>query len=163
MATATLVMERHETDATRIMAAGLTVAVLDAVFAIVLYVVVLHVTTVTRVFQSIAAGLLGKASFSGGAATVLLGVLCHLTVAFGWTLLFYFASRRSRSLREVARSRVGGVLLGLAYGMLVWLGMDLVVIPLSRATATAISNWRFWAMLAWHAVGVGTPIVRILR
>jgi hypothetical protein len=163
MATAAIVLDRHETDATRIVAAGLTVAALDALFAIVLYVVVLDVTTVARVFQSIAAGLLGKASYSGGAATVALGVGCHLVVAFGWTLLFYFASRRFRSLRELAQSSVGGVLLGLAYGAIVWLGMDLVVIPLSRATPTAVTNWRFWAMLAWHAVGVGTPIVKILR
>lgn len=163
MATATLVIERRETDAPRIIRAGLTVAVLDALFAIALYVVVLRVTTVPRVFQSIAAGLLGRASYSGGAATVALGVVCHLTVAFGWTMLFYLASRRVTSLRELAKTSAGGLAVGLLYGAIVWLGMDLVVIPLSRATPTPVTNWRFWLLLAWHSVGVGLPIVKILR
>ena len=163
MATATLVMERRETDALRIVRAGLTVAALDALFALALYVVVLRVTTVLRVFQSIASGLLGRASFSGGAATVALGVVCHLTVAFGWTLLFYVAARRVPSLRHLAKSSAGGLALGLVYGVIIWLGMDLVVIPLSRATPTPVMNWRFWLLLAWHAVGVGLPIVKMVR
>ena len=132
-------------------------------FAIVLYVVVLHATTVARIFQSIAAGLLGRASYSGGAATVALGVACHLTVAYGWTTLFYVAARRAPSLRDLTRSSIGSLTVGLLYGVVVWLGMDFVVIPLSRATPTAVSNWRFWALLGWHAVGVGLPIVKILR
>ena len=163
MATATVVMERRTTDAPRIVTAGLVVAVLDALFAIVLYVVVLRVTTVARVFQSIAAGLLGKASYAGGAETVALGVVCHLTVAFGWTLVFYVASRQSAWLRETLRSNAGWLIAGVAYGMCIWLAMDFVVLRVSRATPTSIANWRFWAMLAWHAVGVGPPLVRILR
>jgi len=163
VATATLVMERRETDTMRVIRAGLAVALLDALFAIALYVVVLRVTTVPRVFQSIASGLLGRASFSGGAATVALGVVCHLTVAFGWTVLFYVVSRRFTSLRQLAKSSAGGLALGLVYGVIVWLGMDLVVIPLSRATPTPVMNWRFWLLLGWHAVGVGLPIVKIVR
>ena len=163
MATATLVMHRREADTLRIVRAGLTVAVLDALFAIALYVVVLRVTTVPRVFQSIASGLLGRASFGGGAATVALGVVCHLAVAFGWTLLFYLASRRFTPLGQLAKSSAGGLALGLVYGVIIWLGMDLVVIPLSRATPTPVLNWRFWLLLAWHAVGVGLPIVKIVR
>lgn len=163
MATATFVMDRQETDVSKLVWAGLTVAVLDALFAVVLYVVVLHATTVPRVFQSIAAGLLGKASYSGGAPTVALGVACHLTVAFGWTSIFYVASRRIDSVRELMRSNAGSIAVGLVYGAIVWLAMDFVVIPLSRATPTPVANWRFWAMLAWHAVGVGLPMVRILR
>jgi hypothetical protein len=163
VATATLVMDRQETDVSKLVWAGLTVAVLDALFAIVLYVVVLHATTVARVFQSIAAGLLGKASYSGDAPTVALGIACHLTVAFGWTSIFYLASRRIDSIRELVRSNAGSVAVGLVYGAIVWLAMDFVVIPLSRATPTPVANWRFWAMLAWHAVGVGLPMVRILR
>jgi hypothetical protein len=163
MATATMVLERRETDASRIVLAGLTVAALDALFAVVLYVVVLHATTSARIFQSIAAGLLGKASYSGGASTVALGVVCHLTVAFGWTILFYAASRRSRSVGDWIRSNAGSVIVGLAYGVIVWLAMDFVVIPLSRANPTPVANWRFWAMLGWHAVGVGLPLVRLVR
>jgi hypothetical protein len=163
VATATLVVDRRETDTSRIIRAGLTVAVLDALFAIALYVVVLRVTTVPRVFQSIAAGLLGRASYAGGAATVALGVVCHLTVAFGWTTLFYLILRRLTSVRDLLESNAGSLAVGLVYGAIIWLGMDFIVIPISRATQTPVMNWRFWLMLAWHSIGVGLPIVRILR
>jgi hypothetical protein len=163
MATATLVIDRRSTDARQIIGAAVVVAVLDALFAIVLYVVALRLTTVPRVFQSIAAGLLGKASYNGGAATVLLGVVCHLTVAFGWTLLFYLGLKRITTLRAFVRSTAGAIIAGIAYGVVIWLLMDFVVLRVSRATPTPVANWRFWAMLAWHAVGVGPPIVRMLR
>jgi hypothetical protein len=156
-------MDRTESDVSKIVAAGVTVAVLDALFAIVLYVFVLHATTAPRVFQSIAAGLLGKASYAGGAPTVALGVVCHLTVAFGWTLIFYTAPRRIAVIRELLRTNADTIMVGLVYGAFIWLAMDFVVIRLSRATPTPVANWRFWAMLAWHAVGVGLPMVRILR
>lgn len=163
MATATLVMDRQETQVSRVVLAGVTVAVLDALFAIVLYVVILHATTSARVFQSIAAGLLGRASYNGGAPTVALGVACHLTVAFGWTLIFYAASRRIDAIGDLLRTNAGTIAVGLAYGAFIWLAMDFVVLRVSRAAPTPVANWRFWAMLAWHAVGVGVPLVRILR
>src|SRR5262252_3895750 len=112
-------MDRRETDTSRIIRAGLTVAVLDALFAIAFYVVVLRVTTVPRVFQSIAAGLLGRASYAGGAATVALGVVCHLAVAFGWTTLFYLLLRRVTSVRDLVKSNAGSLAVGLVYGAII--------------------------------------------
>jgi hypothetical protein len=143
--------------------AGATVAFLDGMFAVVVYVWILHRTNAGRIFQSIAAGLLGKASYDGGAATITLGVVCHVAIAFTWTAIYYFASRRLPSIRKLASSNGGNLVTGLVFGAVIWLGMDFVVIPLSAARFTSPANWQFWLQFGWHVVGLGPPLVRILR
>ena len=78
-----------------------------------------------RVMQSIAAGLLGAASYDGGAKTAVLGVALHFMIATIWTAVFYFASRSLRVLVERP------VPLGLLYGVVVYAFMNFVVLPLS--------------------------------
>lgn len=78
-----------------------------------------------RVFQSVASGLLGAASSTGGARTAALGLALHFLIATVWTVVFYFASRKLRFM--VARP----VTIGLLYGVVVYLFMNFVVIPLS--------------------------------
>jgi hypothetical protein len=54
------------------------------------------------------------------------------------------------------------VLAGLGYGAVVWLLMDGVVLPLSRAHATPVTAAWFWIQLATHPFVVGLPIALIL-
>lgn len=143
--------------------AGATVAFLDGMFAVVVYVWIMHRTTAGRIFQSIAAGLLGKSSYDGGGATIALGVVCHIVIAFTWTAIYYFASRRIPSIRQFASSNGGNIVTGIVFGAVIWLGMDLIVLPLSAAKSTPPANWQFWLQLGWHMVGLGPPLVRILR
>ena len=58
----------------------LAVGVLDLADALVFF--GLRGARPIRIFQSIAAGLLGRASFSGGVPTALLGVILHFFIAF---------------------------------------------------------------------------------
>jgi len=44
----------------------------------------------------------------------------------------------------------------------VWLGMDFIVLPLSRARATSVSAPWFWMQLVQHPFLVGLPIVWVL-
>jgi len=147
----------------RFLVAGATVAFLDGMFAVVVYVWIMHLTTAGRIFQSIAAGLLGKASYNGGTTTIALGLLCHIVIAFTWTTIYYFASRRVPSIREFASSNAGNLITGVLFGAVIWLGMDFIVIPLSAARFTSPANWQFWLQLGWHMVGLGPPLVRILK
>ena len=147
----------------RFLFAGATVAVLDGAFAVVAYVSILHLTTATRIFQSIAAGLLGKAAYDGGTSTAALGVLCHFIVAFGWTTVYLVLSRRITSIRQFASSNAGTIITGLAYGAVMWLAMNFVVVPNSAAHRPPVTNWQFWLQLVWHMIALGPPIVRILR
>ena len=59
-------------------------------------------------------------------------------------------------------TRRGAVLVGLAYGAAVWLLMDGVVLPLSRARVTPLSAPWFWIQLATHPFVVGLPIALIV-
>jgi len=147
----------------RFLFAAAVVAVLDISFAATYWVIIRGTSTLPRIFQAIAAGLLGKASFQGGAATVALGVVLHCVVASGWTAVFILAVRQWSGLHRVLQSRFGAFKTGMPYGILVWLMMTFAIIPLTRTTPASVATQWFWISLAWHAVGVGLPIAIIVR
>ena len=146
----------------RIAAAALAVAALDFLYVTVVFAVILKRTTLERLAQSIATGVLGKAAFEGGAGTVVLGLVLHLFIAFCWTLIFYVASRRIGWLRGWVSTRTGRIRTGLLYGPVIWLAMDLVVLPLSRAGAVPVTRPFFYIHLVQHALMIGLPMVLIL-
>ena len=147
----------------RVMFAGALVAVLDGAFAVLLYVTVLRVCSAAQLMQSIAGALLGRAAFRGGSTTVALGVALHFAVAYGWTLVYAALRAMSGRLRQLTAGTRGALRAGALFGVVVWLAMDLLVVPLTRARATPFWSAHFLILLAWHAVGVGIPIVLIVR
>jgi len=134
----------------------LTVGVLDALDAIVFF-GLRNGVPAYRIFQSIASGLLGRASFQGGAATVVLGIACHFTVACGIVTVFVLASRRWPALAQ--RPFVWGPL----YGIAAYLVMNLVVVPLSAARGGAQPLAVVVNGLLIHIIGVGTPAALFAR
>jgi hypothetical protein len=146
-----------------ILIAATIVAVLDILYAILLYAVILGLSTPSRVFQSIAAGVLGKASFQGGTATVVLGGVLHFLIACIWTVIYFLLVRGLPSLRDRVRERSGAIVVGLMYGAFVHLMMNLVVIPLSQIHRMTDFDWDFWLNIVQQAVMVGLPIVLIVR
>jgi hypothetical protein len=151
------------TPISRLLAAGAVVAVLDGAFAVGLYVYVLRVRSAAQLMQSIAGALLGRAAFRGGSATVVLGLALHIAVASGWTIAYAALRARSGRLRELTASTRGALAAGAAFGVFIWLAMDLLVVPLSRASATPVWSPLFVIVLAWHALGVGIPLALIVR
>jgi uncharacterized membrane protein YagU involved in acid resistance len=111
-----------------------------------------------QVLQSVASGLLGKASFQGGPKTAVLGFFAHFFIAFSWAAIYYVASRRLMFLTE------SPVISGLLYGEFVWLVMTFVVLPLS-----AIHRWPVWNVAQiitgpiGHTVLVGLPIALAVK
>jgi hypothetical protein len=114
-------MNRH---ARVILTAGAIAGTLDLTGAIVVSWLRASVEPV-RVMQSIAAGLLGAASYTGGAPTAVLGVALHFLIATSWAAIFYAASRRMKVL--TARWPIAGPL----YGIGVYAFMNFVVLPFS--------------------------------
>ena len=98
-----------------------------------------------RIFQYIASGLLGKRSFQMGWTSVGLGVAIHYAIALAWTAIFYFAATKFVALRRRP------ILSGLVYGVIVYLVMNFVVLPMTavppRPTAVTLVN-RVNAVLA---------------
>jgi hypothetical protein len=135
---------------------GLIVGILDGLFALIFYGLILGVKPM-RIFQSVASGLLGKASFEGGTPTFLLGILLHFVVASCIAAVYYLASLKLPVL--IHRP----VVCGLVYGMLAYLGMNYVVIPLSAARSGPFSLRLFLPAFLGHALLVGLPIALIAR
>ncbi len=133
----------------------LAVGLLDGLDAIVFF--GFRGVTPVQVLQSIASGLLGRAAFQGGAATAALGALLHFFIAFAVVATYHLASRRLPSL--IRHPWVYGPL----YGLLVYLIMNEVVVPLSavasgpKPLAVVING------LLIHAIGVGLPSALFAR
>jgi uncharacterized membrane protein YagU involved in acid resistance len=106
-----------------IIVGGLIVGVLDLIYAVVVY----SPKKPILVPQTIASGVLGMKSYSGGAQTAVLGILLHFLIALGAAAVYYAASRWLGILVNQA------VWSGLIYGALVYFFMHLVVLPLSAA------------------------------
>ena len=76
-----------------VLAGGLVAGTFDIVYACGFWALKLDVPA-QRVLQSVATGLLGKASFTGGAATAALGLALHYLIALSMSGVYYLAARR---------------------------------------------------------------------
>lgn len=104
---------------------GLLIALGDAAFATT-YWFSWDTAGVTRMFQSIAVGVLGKASFDGGTAAAALGAALHLVMATMFVAAYALVARRKPAL-------LGKPLVyGIPYGVLMYVVMNFIVMPLSR-------------------------------
>jgi hypothetical protein len=112
-----------------------------------------------RVMQSIASGILGSDAYTGGAKMAALGVALHFLIATTATALFYFASRKLKFMIEQP------VIWGLVYGVLVYVFMNFVVLPLSRfpppRTAPTLSGRMIGLVIIMFCIGL--PIALIVR
>lgn len=110
-----------------------------------------------RVFQSVAAGLLGDASFTGGWRTAALGLALHYFIATSMALTYYLLARRWSDLWEKP------FVYGPMYGVLLYGIMNYIVVPLSAANPG--SRNRLWVLLsiAVHAFLIGTPCAIFAR
>lgn len=84
-----------------------------------------HGTMPMELLQIIASGAFGKAAFEGGAATAAAGFGFHFLMALAWAGAFVLAARRWPALTRRPVLSAG------AFGLLVFLAMRLVVLPLS--------------------------------
>jgi hypothetical protein len=141
----------------RLVRAGLTTGVIDGLFSSVLS-VFFYGSTATRLFQGVAATLLGNAAFDGGARAAAIGLAMHFGVAFGWSALFLVLVMISWRIRGLLARPSGIVTVAAVYGPAVWMTMSLVVIPFLLHRPAAI-NFRWWVQLVGHFPFVGLPIV----
>jgi len=142
---------------TRFLRAGVATSVVDGLFSSVLSVAA-YGSTVARLFQGVAATLIGNAAFTGGARTTALGVLMHCGVAFAWSAVFVFAVMRSERIRRVLAARFGVLRVASVYGPAIWVVMSIIVIPVLLQRPPAVT-FRWWVQFFGHIPFVGVPIV----
>jgi hypothetical protein len=137
---------------TTVLWAGIAAGVGDTLLAMLVFGV-----GPVRIYQSVAAGLLGRDSYQGGLASAALGMFLHFFIATTAAAVYVAASTRLRLLLEQP------VLCGLAFGVAVYFFMNVVVVPLSRA-ARAGGGFSFsWRLMVGHALLVGLPIALLAR
>jgi hypothetical protein len=111
-----------------VLAGGLVAGALDILYACVFWGVRRGVPA-RRIFQSVAAGVLGKATFDGGVQTAALGLALHFFIAISMAVAYYLVARRWPLLWRQPW------LCGAVYGLFLYVFMNDVVVPLSRAAA----------------------------
>lgn len=106
-----------------ILVGGLVAGTLDIAFAISF--AGYNGVSPARLLQSVASGLFGNPAFSGGSLMAATGLALHFAMSFLWAGIFLLASRRIDFLL------LRPVLAGVLFGIVVFLVMRLVVLPLS--------------------------------
>ena len=147
---------RRRHPAWYVLAGGLVAGTLDITYAWAFWAVKAGVSA-QRIFQSVAAGLLGEASFEGGAATAALGLALHYFIATTMSFMYYIVASR------VALLRRRPVLCGVGYGLLLYGIMNYIVVPLSAAGGG--SKDLLWVSLSIlvHMFLIGLPIALATR
>jgi hypothetical protein len=133
----------------------LVVGILDGLDAVVYF--GLRGVAPRRLFQGIATALLGPAAFHGGLPAALLGVACHLCVAMSVVAVYYAVAGRAPLLTRRA------IPCGALYGLLVYVAMNYVVLPLTLAYRTAPTPLFVANGLFAHLFCVGIPTALIAR
>src|SRR5687768_12132138 len=150
------VAEREQPRALKaILYTGLAVGILDGIAASVN--AGFGGVSPIRVFQYVASGLLGRASYEGGLATAALGLLLHFTVALGASAVFYAASRFLPILTRMP------LVVGPIYGVIVFFVMREIVSPLSRTSPGTPTIKGTVIMIFIHILFVGLPIALITK
>ena len=139
-----------------VLAGGLVAGTLDITYACVFWAIKAGAPA-QRIFQSVAKGLLGPASFKGGATTAALGLLLHYFIATTMSFTYYFAAGEWTTLR---RHPLAG---GAAYGLLLYVVMNYVVLPLSAAGAGSPDRLWIGLSIAVHMFLIGVPIAFFAR
>lgn len=135
---------------------GFVAGALDIAFAISF--AAYHGTPPLRLLQVVASGLFGKAAFAGGPAMAGMGLALHFVMSIMWAAVYLAVGRRRP---PVVRHPFAS---GIAFGIMVFLVMRLVVLPLSafpfpvtfKPVATALD-------LVSHTLLFGVPIALAAR
>ena len=163
-----------------IVVGGIIAGVLDLAYAFVVYGPLSYGLTPEQVLQSGAAGWIGRdVSRAGGLPTAALGLVTHFMLATMMATVFVICASR------VAALRIQPIGTGLLYGVVLYVMMNYVVVPLSAAHksghfAASIDEvverlqaafsafrpddpWQLAGTILTHTLFVGVPIALSAR
>lgn len=142
--------------AVTLLLSGLLVGTLDIIAACVSYMIKTGGNPKV-VLVYIASAVFGKEAFSGGDGMAAIGLLFHYVIAFGWTVLFFiiypFISTRIKN----------AWLLGVLYGIVIWSGMNLVVLPLTSLARGPMTLNGVLVAASVLIVAIGIPLSFLAR
>ena len=147
----------HTRSIAKAIALGIAICgTLDITDAIVFYRLRSGVTA-TRLLQNIASVPLGRGAFNGGWPMAGVGLLIHYAIATFWVCLFVLLAQR------IAWMFRNAVLAGLLYGLVVYVCMNFVVLPLFRRPPTIHFDIVLANAVLALVLFIGLPIALINR
>lgn len=118
-----------------IVVGGVAAGVLDILYAFVVYGPLSYQLSPLQVLQSIAAGWMGREAASGGGwETGVIGLGSHFLIALVMAAVFVLAATRIRAFAERPW------LWGFVYGLILYVAMNYVVVPLSASATGAFAT-----------------------
>lgn len=109
-----------------------------------------------RVLHFIASGVLGNKAFEGGFVPAAIGLTIHYIVTFGWTFAFY---KIYPFLPDYKKYKI---ITGIIYAIIIWLLMNLVVLPLSLTPTIPFNALQMVYGMIILMVAVGIPLSFII-
>jgi hypothetical protein len=109
-----------------ILTAGFVAGTLDIIAAIILSSIKAGKVIIIPILKFIASGVFGKEAFKVGINMALYGLAFHFIIAFGFAIGYFLVFPYITFLRKHK------IISGLLYGVLVWLIMNRVILPLSN-------------------------------
>lgn len=114
--------------------------------------------TPTGVLRFIASAVFGPVAFTGSSAYALAGLVFHYLIAFCWTTFFFIVMKR-----VAAMSMRSTLLVGIAYGIVIWCVMNLFVLPLTRLPKPQFRLTGILIGMVALMVMVGIPVAIMTR
>ena len=105
-----------------------------------------------NVLKYIASAVFGSDAYESEPDMTIYGLLFHYLVAFCWTILFFIIYPR---LKLFAFNRV---ITGIIYGIIIWVVMTKVVVPLSRAVTGPFDPLQAGIAVSILIVAIGLPL-----
>lgn len=109
------------------------------------------------VLRFIASGIFGNEAFTGSDTMIWWGLLFHFVIAFIWTILFF------RLYRGFDLARIHFVLTAIGYGIIIWLTMNIIVLPLSKTPTMAFGVYSVTKSILILICMIGFPLVMIAK
>lgn len=166
-----------------ILLGGFLAGAFDIIYAFIVYGPLSYGISPERVLQSVAAGFIGREeSRAGGLNTAALGLATHFLLATIMAAVYVLAAQSVKALTKHA------LLFGFIYGLILYVAMNYVVVPLSASSTGAFASsageissrlqdsfseirggggadypWMLWGTIFTHTVLVGIPIALSAR
>lgn len=134
-----------------IVKAGLIAGTLDILSAFFYYYIKTQKNPV-NILKYITTQVFGKTFFTNESAKAAMGLLIHYVIAFIWTIIFFIIYPH---IKFFFKSRI---LTGLVYGIIIWVIMNLVIVPLGTLPKAPFNLSSAIINMLILIIAVGTPI-----
>ncbi|MDN3673061.1 DUF1440 domain-containing protein [Flavobacterium branchiarum] len=141
-----------------VLLSGLVAGTMDIIAPILIYSVILQKTTTVKILQSIASGIFKKDAYSGDPKMAVFGLVIHFIIATIFALFYFAIYPYLPSLKNKT------IISGCIYGILVWIVMNLIVLPIVFPILPAKHlDFPLLLSIVIHVFCVGIPIAIITK